>query len=75
MELFLAEQASFLQFDENSALPPSELQRVLNRIITINPHYSETVIFLCNRLMIKLISSKVFSFEMYVSFCSILLAI
>lgn len=45
MELFLAEQASFLQFDENSALPPSELQRVLNRIITINPHYSETVIF------------------------------
>lgn len=42
-ELFLAEQAIFLEFDENSALPPLELHRILNRIIMINPDYSESV--------------------------------
>lgn len=43
-ELFLAEQATALEFDKNSALPPAELQKILNRIIAINPDYSETVI-------------------------------
>lgn len=42
-ELFLAQQATFLEFDEGSALPPQELHRILSRIITINPDYPETV--------------------------------
>lgn len=44
-ELFLVEQATFLEFDENSALSPPELHRILNRIILINPDYPETVIY------------------------------
>lgn len=44
-ELFLVEQATFLEFDENSALSPPELHRILNRIILINPDYPETVLY------------------------------
>ncbi len=42
-ELFLAEQATFLELDESSALSPRELHQILNRIILINPDYPETV--------------------------------